>query len=344
MKSRGRTWSGVGVVILLAVLLCQPIAAFADRFIDNNNGTVTDTVTNLVWLKNASPCGNKDLNGANAYCSSLASGTAGLTDGSVAGDWRLPSKVELQSIGTEPPATWYSGPCPVTWTKPGAPFTNVEYVQYYLSSTRNDDYWYDAWDINMGDSIVGWNNISFPRRVWPVRGPIETTTTTTPISTTSTTVVIDTDVDGISDDIDNCSNNYNPDQADSDSNGIGDRCDTDYLWAALQECLNPPANIELSVLDAIPSDKQVIFKWKTETEAGNAGFNVWRADNFLKINPFLIPALGSSVSGLDYDFVDERVLNGKRYFYLLEDIDTDGISTFHGPVKAVPRMIYGIGK
>jgi hypothetical protein len=27
--------------------------------------------------------------------------------------------------------------------------------------------------------------------------------------------------------------------------------------------------------------------------------------------------------------------------YLIEDMDNGGISTFHGPVKAVPRMIYG---
>ena len=98
------------------------------------------------------------------------------------------------------------------------------------------------------------------------------------------------------------------------------------------------------VLDASPSDKQVILKWKTETETENAGFNVWRADNFVKINDAVIPALGSAVSGSDYDFVDQWVLNGKKYFYLLEDIDSSGISTFHGPVKATPRLIYGVGR
>jgi hypothetical protein len=128
-------------------------------------------------------------------------------------------------------------------------------------------------------------------------------------------------------------------------------CDADY-WQALYEqsqaqlqqcqaelqaCQTPPTNIELSVLDAVPSDKQVVLKWKTETETENAGFNVWRADNFVKVNNAVIPALGSSTEGSDYDFVDQWVLNGKRYFYLLEDIDTNGISTFHGPVKAVPR-------
>jgi hypothetical protein len=50
-----------------------------------------------------------------------------------------------------------------------------------------------------------------------------------------------------------------------------------------------------------------------------------------------IPALGSPTAGSEYDFVDESVLNGECYFYLLEDIYNSGISFFHGPVKATPK-------
>jgi hypothetical protein len=79
------------------------------RFTDNGDSTVTDNLTNLIWLKNAN-CfpgffgfglqwedqagGQHALNAANT----LASGSCGLTDGSAAGDWRLPNVKELQSL------------------------------------------------------------------------------------------------------------------------------------------------------------------------------------------------------------------------------------------------------
>jgi hypothetical protein len=161
---------------------------------------------------------------------------------------------------------------------------------------------------------------------------------------------LDNDNDGIVNSRDNCPDVYNPDQADFDGYGRGDACDPvairfKAIEQALQNCgCMEPTNINLSSLKAIPSNEKVTLKWQTESEIDNAGFNIWRAEGFQKMNETFIPALGSPTAGSDYDFVDQWVLNGKRYFYLLEDIDTDGISTFHGPVKAVPRWIYGTGK
>jgi len=45
------------------------------------------------------------------------------------------------------------------------------------------------------------------------------------VSAADSAHLLDQDGDGIEDDIDNCPYAYNPDQADSDSNGIGDQCD-----------------------------------------------------------------------------------------------------------------------
>jgi len=61
---------------------------------DNGDGTVTDGA--LVWLKNTNCFGNQDWYTATSSARSLSSGMCGLSDKSTAGQWRLPTKEELQ--------------------------------------------------------------------------------------------------------------------------------------------------------------------------------------------------------------------------------------------------------
>lgn len=82
--------------------VAPPCFDSANRFVDCANGTVTDTVTGLVWLKNANCTAvfgsSKPYAAANAAAAALADGQCGLTDNSVAGDWRLPTKAEWDVI------------------------------------------------------------------------------------------------------------------------------------------------------------------------------------------------------------------------------------------------------
>jgi hypothetical protein len=80
----------------------------AGRFKDNGDGTVTDGLTGLIWLKDGScatffsgdALGGYGRPWADAIASvnKLANGYCGLTDGSQAGNWRLPNVKELQSL------------------------------------------------------------------------------------------------------------------------------------------------------------------------------------------------------------------------------------------------------
>jgi hypothetical protein len=94
--------------------------------------------------------------------------------------------------------------------------------------------------------------------------------------------------------------------------------------------------IELSSFTAVPGNS-VTLNWVTETEKDTAGFNILRADKkkgvYEQINEALIPSEGSTTQGASYEFVDNDVRNGKKYFYKLEDIDMNETSTLHGPVK-----------
>lgn len=64
---------------------------------DRGDGTIADTVTGLVWLKQAD-CIQQTWAEAIAAVHSLSSGQCGLTDGSRAGNWRMPSRNEMQSL------------------------------------------------------------------------------------------------------------------------------------------------------------------------------------------------------------------------------------------------------
>ena len=59
------------------------------------NGTVKDG--NLIWLQNANCFGQRDWWDAGDKAASLKSGDCGLTDGSKASQWRLPTEEELKN-------------------------------------------------------------------------------------------------------------------------------------------------------------------------------------------------------------------------------------------------------
>jgi hypothetical protein len=78
-----------------------PCFDYDNRFADCGNGTVTDQVTGLIWLKDADCHGWADYPTANNHAASLGDGTppaCNLTDGSSPGDWRLPTVEEWQVI------------------------------------------------------------------------------------------------------------------------------------------------------------------------------------------------------------------------------------------------------
>ncbi len=88
------------------------------RFTDNGNGAFTDNLTKLVWLKDANCTdeagGQKRIQPATptvsatfsvlrygqalTWVGALHTGICGLSDGSSSGDWRLPNRLEIQSL------------------------------------------------------------------------------------------------------------------------------------------------------------------------------------------------------------------------------------------------------
>lgn len=67
------------------------------RYVDCGNGTITDTATGLVWLKQANCLKEANYKAALQEAAELKSGDCGLTDGSAVGSWRLPTKTEWEA-------------------------------------------------------------------------------------------------------------------------------------------------------------------------------------------------------------------------------------------------------
>jgi len=82
-----KTILAIGVFVLLCFIWLPAMAG--DRFVDNGDGTITDTKTGLMWAikDNGEPI---NWQGASTYCQNYSGG--GHTD------WRMPTLAELVSL------------------------------------------------------------------------------------------------------------------------------------------------------------------------------------------------------------------------------------------------------
>ena len=133
-------------------------------FIDNGDGTVTDSETGLVWSKDAAAMGRMDWYNTTVAVAALADGQCGLTDGSAPGDWRLPSINEFTSLLSH------------TYTYPALPkdnlFLGVQdyiYENNYWSGSTNATSPTHAWYVNIGTGRIYLGSKPHFNRVWPVR-------------------------------------------------------------------------------------------------------------------------------------------------------------------------------
>lgn len=133
------------------------------RFVDNGDGTVTDNLTGLMWLKDAGCLGSRNWQGAldavadfntNPGNCSCMDYTANYTD------WILPNIVEIESLFNAEESL------PVAWLNSQG-FTYVQ-SSYWSATTFVSDTG-SAWYVGMYSLFVHFSNKSNEFYVWPVR-------------------------------------------------------------------------------------------------------------------------------------------------------------------------------
>jgi hypothetical protein len=178
----------------LALAVRGEQSGLSGNFIDNNDGTVTDTDTGLMWQQSTAP-GTYTWQQALYYCENLS-----LAEYQ---DWRLPNRNELQSIRD------YNRYDPAI-----DPAFNVM-SQYYWSSTTATASGVLAETVSYFISTSSEYKTDY-YAVRAVRGEF-----CAPFG--------DADDDTICDNVDNCIGVFNPLQFDCDNDGIGDVCDPDTI-------------------------------------------------------------------------------------------------------------------
>ena len=169
------------------------------RFTGNNNGTVTDNLTGVIWLKNAYCSGTMEhWNTVIDYAAALydgctncfgTEGDCGLSDGSSAGDWRLPNRNEVLSLIITPAIKYVTDVIPAkagiqkdTGCRIMSGMTGFGYLvagliifafsippAIYWSSSTNKGRAGFAWGVDLGNGNVVRHDKSSEMHVWCVR-------------------------------------------------------------------------------------------------------------------------------------------------------------------------------
>jgi len=130
------------------------------RWCDQGDGTVKDLTTSLIWIQRGD-CWDRlrwyDI--LTKPIKELRGGTCGLTDGSLWGDWRIPTIKELASVTSGPDAVRYKSPGPFIGLQSG----------YYWTATTRADHRQRAWSVNMLSGKAIDSPKHMPYYLWPVR-------------------------------------------------------------------------------------------------------------------------------------------------------------------------------
>ncbi len=100
---------------------------------------------------------------------------------------------------------------------------------------------------------------------------------------------------------------------------------------------DPTLPVELSSFTAVlTSDMYVLIKWIAESETNHSGYNILRAEKkdlstAQRINAQIIDEGVEAGTQISYSYTDFEAYTNMVYYYWLESVSLDGVSSYYGP-------------
>jgi|GEM_PF-2457643 len=95
--------------------------------------------------------------------------------------------------------------------------------------------------------------------------------------------------------------------------------------------------VELSSFSTTYVDGTVRIEWVTQSESENLGYHIYRSDamvgEYKQLTEDMIPGAGNSTTEHRYIYIDDTVVPGRTYYYMLGDISIGGVEESHGPIS-----------
>ncbi|MCB2204583.1 DUF1566 domain-containing protein [bacterium] len=288
-----------------------------NNFVDNQDSTITDKATGLMWTQADSRGG---MNWEEALAWVQAKNTAQYLGYS---DWRLPNAKELQSIVdyTRSPSTSSSAAIdPIFYA---SSIGGGEYPFYWSSTTH-----LESAPTSSGGEYAAY--VCFGRAPgWM------------PVPPNSSNYVL-MDVHGAG------AQRSDPKTGDPANFPYGHGPQGDvvriYNYVRMVRGGNLRVPVEMSSFRAttFPGSLQVALHWRTESETNNLGFYVERktakGSSWERLEEGFVPGQGSTTQSSDYNWTD-RVPGEGTWYYRLRQVDTDGSFSYSPSIMAAVSVL-----
>jgi hypothetical protein len=105
--------------------------------------------------------------------------------------------------------------------------------------------------------------------------------------------------------------------------------------------VNPSTTALAEFFTASAEEGRVVLQWKLQGRNDRLGFNILRssgwAQEFHQVNEAMVPPQSDASQATHATFVDADIVPDTTYYYILEDVNAQGLASFRGPAVITAR-------